>query len=178
MAITLAILPAVVQIVIALVNGNIGAGVAVAGAFSLVRFRSTPGSAHDIALIFLAMAIGLATGMGHLVLAALFFVIMAAVLLVLSATPLAKPAARKRMLRITIPETLDYDSVFDDIFAQYCDKVELVKVKTTNMGELFQLDYEIELKGSEVPKAFLDDLRCRNANLGISCSRVLDTDEL
>jgi hypothetical protein len=178
LCLTLALLPAVVQVVISLVNGNIGTGVAVAGAFSLVRFRSTPGNAHDIGLIFLAMAIGLATGMGQLLIAALFFVIMAVVEVALSKSPLATTNERERVLKITIPETLDYQGVFDDLFAQYCVSSKLERVKTTNMGELYQLEYVIVLKTNDVPKAFIDDLRCRNANLTIACSRPVSKDEL
>ncbi len=136
-AVTLAILPAMVQMVILLVNGNIGAGVAVAGAFSLVRFRSVPGTAREIGAIFLAMAIGLATGMGYVALAAIFFVIVAAALLALTAMSFGDRSPRERLLKITIPENLDYDGLFDDIFRQYTSSHTLERVKTTNMGTLY-----------------------------------------
>ena len=170
-ALTLAVLPVVVQMVIMLVNGNIGAGVAVAGAFSLVRFRSAPGTAREIGVLFLAMAIGLATGMGYVVLAALTFVIVFAVLLGLTACGFGRPDARERVLKITIPEDLDYEGLFDDLLDQYTAAHELVKVKTTNMGTLYELEYRIILSGDTVPKAFLDALRCRNGNLNIACCR-------
>ena len=137
-AVTLAILPAMVQMVILLVNGNIGAGVAVAGAFSLVRFRSVPGTAREIGAIFLAMAIGLATGMGYVALATIFFVIVAAALLALTAMRFGDRSPRERLLKITIPEDLDYDGLFDDIFRQYTSSHALERVKTTNMGTLYE----------------------------------------
>ena len=170
-AVTLVILPAIVQTVILLVNGSIGAGVAVAGTFSLVRFRSAPGSAREISAIFLAMAIGLATGMGYLGLGALLFLIVAGVLLLLMALRFGQPAAEQRILKITIPESLDYDGLFDDLFRQFTTGAELERVKTTNMGTLFELSYRVTLPGGRVPKAFLDALRCRNGNLGITCGR-------
>ncbi len=170
-AVTLAILPMVVQVVIMLVNGNIGAGVAVAGAFSLVRFRSAPGTAREIGVLFLAMAIGLATGMGYVVLAVLTFAIASAALLALTAAGFGKPSAQERVLKITIPEDLDYEGLFDDLLEEYTTSHSLVKVKTSNMGTLYELEYRITLRSDTVPKAFLDALRCRNGNLNITCGR-------
>lgn len=170
-AITLAIMPAIVQIVIMLVNGNIGAGVAVAGAFSLVRFRSVPGTAKEIGSIFLAMAIGLATGMGYVTLGIIFFVIIGAVLFLLTAIHFGQNDTAERVLKITIPEDLDYDGLFDDLFQTYVKSYTLDKIKTTNMGTLYELQYLITLKGSQVPKAFLDEIRCRNGNLNIVCCK-------
>lgn len=175
-AVALAVLPAVVQVVIMLVNGNIGAGVAVAGAFSLVRFRSAPGSAREIGYVFLSMAIGLATGMGYVVLAAVFFAIIAAVMLLLAATNFGNRHDSERVLKITIPENLDYDGLFDDLFEKYTKSHELVKVRTSNMGTLYELQYRIVLKSAQPPKSFIDDIRCRNGNLNIICGRV-NTDE-
>ncbi|MBQ9347909.1 MAG: DUF4956 domain-containing protein, partial [Oscillibacter sp.] len=146
-ALTLAMLPAVVQIIIMLVNGNIGTGVAVAGAFGLVRFRSAPGNAREIGLLFLAMALGLATGMGYLAIAALFFLIMAAFLLLLLTVRFGGEKESERMLKITIPENLDYEGLFDDLFQQYTGSAELERVRTTNMGTLYELEYRIMLKG-------------------------------
>lgn len=157
-AVTLAILPAMVQMVILLVNGNIGAGVAVAGAFSLVRFRSVPGTAREIG--------------------AIFFVIVAAALLALTAMSFGDRSPRERLLKITIPENLDYDGLFDDIFRQYTSSHTLERVKTTNMGTLYELQYRITLKEAQVPKAFLDALRCRNGNLNILCSREMQKETL
>lgn len=170
-AITLAIMPAIVQIVIMLVNGNIGAGVAVAGAFSLVRFRSVPGTAKEIGSIFLAMAIGLATGMGYVALGIIFFVIIGAVLLLLTIIHFGQNDTAERVLKITIPEDLDYDGLFDDLFDTYVKSYTLDKIKTTNMGTLYELQYLITLKESQVPKAFLDEIRCRNGNLNIVCCK-------
>ncbi len=171
LALTLAILPVAVQVVIMLVNGNIGAGVAVAGAFGLVRFRSQPGTAREIAVIFLAMAVGLATGMGYVVLAVLTFVLAGGLLMLLTVLNFGQKNDSERILRITIPENLDYEGLFDDILDEYTSDYELVRVKTTNMGTMFDLEYRIMMPGNSVPKAFLDDLRCRNGNLTIQCSR-------
>jgi uncharacterized membrane protein YhiD involved in acid resistance len=171
-AVTLAILPAIVQVVIMLVNGNIGAGVAVAGAFSLVRFRSAPGTAKEIGAIFLTMAIGLATGMGYVSLAVVFFIIIAAFMLVLNLLRFGDGDENERTLKITIPENLDYDGIFDDLFEQYTKRSSLEKVKTTNMGTLYELQYSIILKSNEIPKQFIDELRCRNGNLNITCSKA------
>ncbi len=170
--VTLAILPAIVQVVIMMVNGNIGAGVAVAGAFSLVRFRSAPGTAKEIGVIFLAMAIGLATGMGYIGLAVIFFLILAVFMIVLNLIKFGSEDGNERKLKIVIPENLDYDGIFDDLFEQYTQKANLEKVKTTNMGTLYELQYSIILKGNEIPKQFIDEIRCRNGNLNITCSKV------
>lgn len=176
--VTLAMLPAVVQVVIMLVNGNIGAGVAVAGAFSLVRFRSAPGSAREIGMIFLAMAIGLATGMGYVALAVIFFAVMAAFVLILTGPRFGGGNEHERELKITIPETLDYDGLFDDLFQKYTRSAQLYRVKTTNMGTLYEVDYHIVLKTERIPKEFLDELRCRNGNLNIVCGRVASRETL
>ena len=170
-AITLSVLPAVVQMVILLVNGNVGAGVAVAGAFSLVRFRSAPGTAREIGVIFLAMAIGLATGMGYIGLAVLFFVIVAAVMLLLTRFNFGGSKRSERILRITIPENLDYEGLFDDLFQKYAENCSLEKVKTSNMGTMYELQYRIVLKDAKIPKAFFDEISCRNGNLNIVCGR-------
>ena len=177
-AVTLAVLPMVVQVVIMLVNGNIGAGVAVAGAFSLVRFRSAPGTAREIGVLFLGMAIGLATGMGYVGLAALTFVIATAALLALTALHFGQKGSGERILKITIPENLDYEGLFDDLFAQYTTAHTLVKVKTSNMGTLYELEYRITLPEGQIPKAFLDALRCRNGNLNIVCGREIARESL
>jgi hypothetical protein len=176
--VTLAMLPAVVQLVIILVNGNLGTGVAVAGTFSLVRFRSVAGSAKEIGMIFLAMAIGLATGMGYLGLAVLFFLLMAALSLVLTQCRFGAGKEQERELKITIPESLDYDGLFDDLFQTYTSFCELDKVKTSNMGTLYELHYRVILKAPSVPKEFLDELRCRNGNLNISLGRVAQKEAL
>lgn len=176
--ITLGLLPAIVCIVIMMVNGNIGAGVAVAGAFALVRFRSVPGTGKEIVVLFLAMAIGLITGMGYLAYAALFCVIMCLVLLVCQLIPpIKKSVTTEKVLRITIPEDLDYTGVFDDIFAQYTTSCRLVAVKTTNMGSLFKVTYAITEKDTAQEKKMIDALRVRNGNLEIAISPKEDNHE-
>ena len=171
-AVTLVLMPVIVQMVIMLVNGNLGTGVAVAGAFSLVRFRSAPGSAKEISSIFLAMAVGLATGMGFLGTAAVFTIVVEGVWFVLVQTGFGEKKEEEKVLRITIPESHDYTSVFDDIFVQYLSKCELVQVKTTNMGSLFKLEYRITFRADGEEKKMIDQLRCRNGNLEILCSRA------
>ena len=172
---TIALLPAVVQIVIMLVNGNLGAGVAVAGAFSLVRFRSIPGTAREICMIFIAMAAGLATGMGYLAFAAIFVLIAALLSLLYAKIGLGEKASKdKKNLVVVIPESLNYTEVFADLFDEYTESNELVSVKTTNMGSLFKLTYEIKLKDPAREKEFIDALRTRNGNLEIMCARLPD----
>ncbi|MBQ8508405.1 MAG: DUF4956 domain-containing protein [Clostridia bacterium] len=171
--ITLGILPAVVCVVIMMVNGNIGAGVAVAGAFSLVRFRSAPGTAREIGTIFLAMGAGLIAGMGYLAYAVLFSVIMGLILMALRL--LTGDGARQRMLLIVIPEDLNYSDIFDDLFNKYTAEHRLTSVKTSNMGSLYKLHYAIRMKDEKQEKAFIDELRCRNGNLEISIYEREDT---
>ncbi len=169
--ITLALLPLIVQMVIMLVNGNLGAGIAVMGVFNLVRFRSIPGSAKDIGSVFFAMAIGLATGVGFLILACLFTVIVGVVNVAYVLSPFGKPKEPEKALKITIPEDLEYDGVFDEVLSRYTAESELVEVRTTNMGSLFQLEYAIRLKEPGCEKQMIDELRCLNGNLKISCGR-------
>ena len=171
--VTLALLPAVVCVVIMMVNGNIGAGVAVAGAFSLVRFRSAPGSAKEIVTIFLAMSAGLIAGMGYLGFAALFTVIMCVMFLIynLLVSKATTGETLNKTVKITIPEDLDYTGAFDDIFAEYAKKNELINVKTTNMGSMFRLTYNITLKDATKEKEMIDRIRERNGNLEIMVSK-------
>ncbi len=171
--VTLALLPAVVCVVIMLVNGNVGTGVAVAGAFSLVRFRSVPGTAKEICTLFLAMGTGLIAGMGYLGFAVLFTVVMCAVFLLYNHLDFGakKNAALYKTLTITVPEDLNYTDVFTDIFAAYTVKYDLTQVKTTNMGSLFKLTYQIVLRDPKLEKELIDKLRCRNGNLEIAVSR-------
>ena len=165
--VTLALLPLIVQMVITLVNGNLGAGIAVMGVFNLVRFRSIPGSAKDIGNVFLAMAIGLATGMGFIALAVLFTVIVGIVNVVYVLSPFGKQKAPETTLKITIPEDLEYDGVFDDVLARYTDEHELVEVQTTNMGSLFLLEYAVRMKAPGIEKRMIDEVRCLNGNLKV-----------
>lgn len=178
---TLAVLPAVVCVVIMMVNGNVGAGVAVAGAFSLVRFRSVPGSARDIGAIFLSMGAGLMAGMGYLAYAALFALILGAVTLAFGRIGfgVSRSAARDKTLRVEIPENLNYTNVFEDLLERYTESHTVVLVKTTNMGSLFKITYDITLKDPALEKEMIDALRCRNGNLEISVSeQVVGTYEL
>lgn len=170
--VTLAILPAVVCVVIMMVNGNVGAGVAVAGAFSLVRFRSAPGTAREITMLFLAMGAGLIAGMGYLGYSMLFTALMCIISVVYNQLDLGsrRNAACYKTLNITIPEDLDYSGVFADIFAEHTSSCELVRVKTTNMGSLFRLTYHITMRDPAREKVMIDQLRCRNGNLEISVS--------
>lgn len=171
--ITLALLPAVVCVVIMMVNGNVGAGVAVAGAFSLVRFRSVPGTAKEIGTLFLAMGAGLISGMGYIGYALLFAVIMCAVFMLYGHLDFGtkKNSALYKTLNVTIPENLDYTDVFEEILATYTRSYELVNVKTTNMGSMFRLTYDVILKDASKEKEMIDKLRCRNGNLEINVSK-------
>ena len=177
LAVSIALLPGIVTVVIMMVNGNIGAGLAVAGTFALVRFRSAPGSARDITGLFFAVAIGLSCGMGYIAMAALFFVIFSAAVLILTFTGFGENKAA-RHLKITIPENLDYDGLFDDILEKYTTSYELLRVRTTNMGTLFELTYTVILKEKSISKQFIDELRCRNGNLNIICTREVEKDML
>lgn len=162
----LTVLPFLVQLVILLVNGNLGAGVAVAGAFSLVRFRSAPGSARDITVIFLSMTVGLCCGMGYWAPAVLAALVTCGLLL-LQKKPQTDPCERE--LRVTIPENLNYNDLFSDLFAGYTASCKLLRVKTVNMGSLYSLHYLVRLKDPAREKELLDAMRCRNGNLEISC---------
>jgi uncharacterized membrane protein YhiD involved in acid resistance len=169
--VSLVMLPALVQIVIMMVNGNLGTGVAVMGAFSLVRFRSLPGSSKEISTIFFAMAVGLSTGMGYISFAVVITIILSLALLLLSKTSFGGGETSTKELKITIPENLNYTNVFDDLFEKYTKSAVLEKVKTTNLGSMFDLHYHIELKNEFEEKEFIDELRCRNGNLTISCNK-------
>ncbi len=177
-SLALALLPAAVTMVIMMVNGNVGAGLAVAGTFALVRFRSAQGTAREIVGLFLSMSIGLVCGMGYVFVAMLYFVIMAAFVLLLGAVKFGERSANSRILKITIPETLDYDGLFDDLFEKYTNSHELVRVKTTNMGTLYELSYIVTLKSTDNTKTFMDDIRCRNGNLNIILGRESDKDSI
>jgi uncharacterized membrane protein YhiD involved in acid resistance len=177
--VTLALLPMMVQLVIMLVNGNLGAGLAVMGAFALVRFRSIPGSARDIAAVFFSMAIGLATGMGFLGIAVVFTLVVGAASTIYTLVSFGEPRGGLRQLKVTIPETLDYDEVFAPILERHTRSHELVRVKTTALGSLYQLTYEVVLRESTAQKALIDELRTRNGNLEIALGRnVTNTWEL
>ena len=171
--VTLALLPAVVCVVIMMVNGNVGTGVAVAGTFSLVRFRSAPGTAREICAIFLAMAAGLIAGMGYLGYAVLCTLVLggAELLFRMLSAKADGGASLYKTLHITIPEDLDYSDVFDEPLREFTREYELTSVKTTNMGSLFRLTYNITLRDSRTEKSLIDRLRCRNGTLEITVSK-------
>jgi hypothetical protein len=173
-AVTVAILPPVVCVVIMMVNGSIGAGIAVAGTFSLVRFRSVPGTAREILSVFVAMAIGLACGMGNIVYGLIFTAITIIAILILENTKFGElnDMSKNKLVRITIPEDLDYTEIFEDLFEDYTSSHKLTMVKTTNLGSMFKLSYDVILRDPYEEKEFIDKLRVRNGNLEISCSMM------
>lgn len=162
----LLMLPAVVSVVILLVGSNVARAFSMAGAFALVRFRSAPGSAKDISIVFFTMAAGLACGLGYVTFAAAFTAVM--LLILISALGFVDRNEGRKQLKIVIPESLNYNSVFDDLFDKYTSENRLNKVKTTNMGTMYELTYEIRLKNDDAEKDFIDELRVRNGNLNIS----------
>ena len=171
LTLSLAMLPPVVALIIMLVNGNIGAGddpEAIAA--------SVPGSAKEITGLFFSVALGLACGMGYVAIAGLFFVIISLFLLLLERFRFGQNSPAERQLKITIPENLDYDGLFDDLLNEYTREHELIRVRTTNMGTLYELTYNIRLRGKDISKDFIDALRCRNGNLTVSCGREADRD--
>ncbi len=174
---TLVLTPVLVQTIVMLVNGSLGAGVAVLGAFSLVRFRSIPGNGRDISSIFFSMVIGLVCGMGYLTYAAAMTAFICFMMLLIHCTTWKTKGERSKSLRITIHEDLDYTEVFDDIFEKYLKSWEKVLVKTVNMGSMYQISYQIEFKDWKEEKAFIDELRCRNGNLSIQCSSLAENQE-
>lgn len=174
---TLVVLPTLVQMVIMMVNGNLGTSVAVLGTFGLVRFRSLPGSSKDICFIFFAMAVGLATGMGYIGFAVVIAVIVSLIILILGKSSFIRMNPAKRDLHITIPENLDYTEIFNDLFERYTFKAELERVKTAHLGSMYELRYIVVLKEVQKEKEFLDELRCRNGNLTIVSGRIQNVQE-
>ena len=168
---TLTVLPVLVQVVIFLVNGNLGTAFAVAGAFSLVRFRSMPGNSKEIVSVFWAMAVGLGLGMGYVLYTILITVIVAILVIAMSKIANKIQDVSQRKLKILIPENLDYEEVFDDILKKYTNKAELLKVKTTNMWSMYELVYIVSIKAEIKQKSFLDEIRCRNGNMLVSLER-------
>lgn len=171
--ITLAVLPAVVCVVIMMVNGNIGTGVAVAGVFGLVRFRSVPGTAREISAIFMAMGAGLLLGMGNIGYALVFSLLVGAVKMLYERLDFGagKYLAKYRTVNITVPEDLDYHQAFEELLAEFASEWQLIQVKTTNMGSMFRLTYHVTLKEADREKELIDQLRTRNGNLEIVVSR-------
>ena len=168
---SLILLPMIVCTVIAMVNGNVGTGIAVMGAFSLIRFRSVPGKARDIVVIFLAMTAGLACAGGYVAIALLFTLIVCLGMVIVSLIPMG--SERSMDLHITIPESLRYANEFDDVFHKYLKSHRLMRARTTNMGSLYKLHYRVEMKDTKQGQAFIDELRCRNGNLEIALCEVM-----
>ena len=175
--ITLTLLPPIVALVIVLVNGNVGTGVAVAGAFSLVRFRSAPGRGQEITSIFLAMTVGLALGMGYLGIAIIFTMVIAGINLILNISNFGGKESEERILKIMVPENLDFEDRFDDIFKKYLDSYLFDEVKTTNMGSLYKISMKVIVKNDVSVKEMMDELRKRNGNLEISLGRPVTVQE-
>jgi len=175
--ITLVLLPAIVELVIILVNGNIGTGIAVAGAFSLVRFRSAPGRGQEITSIFLAMAVGLATGMGYLGIAVLFAVFIALINLILNVSSFGGREMEERVLKISVPENLDFEEKFDDIFEKYLESYSYKEVKTANMGSLYKISLDVIMKQGASAKEMMDEIRTRNGNLEVALMRPVSSIE-
>lgn len=175
--IVLALLPLLVQVVIMMVNGNLGTSVAILGAFSLIRFRSMPGTSRELLSIFFAMAIGLSTGMGQIVFAFVFTILTSIMILTLTKTKFGERKMKNKVLKIVVPEDLDYTTIFDDTLDNYTNSHLLIKSKTTNMGSLFELTYLVNLKDIN-EKEFMDEIRCKNGNLLVMLSQELVENEL
>lgn len=175
--VTLATLPILVQAVMIMVNGNLGTSVAILGAFGLVRFRSMPGTSKEILSVFFAMAVGLATGMGHVIFAIIITALVILAIILFSKTKLFDQDESERVLKITIPENMDYNDMFEDLFKKYLKHYVLENIKTVNMGSLFELTYRIKFKKERDNKEFIDEIRVRNGNLKVSVSHNLDESE-
>ncbi len=175
--VTIILLPLIVNVIIMMVNGNLGTSVAILGAFSLIRFRSTPGSSKDLLSIFLAMAVGLSTGMGQIYFAIMFTFIACGLIILLEKTNILS-GYNSKILKIVVPEDLDYEGIFDDVFNKYTDKSELLKSKTINMGSLYELEYRIVTKNGIKEKDLIDDIRIKNGNLKVMLSNQLKENEL
>lgn len=175
---TLAVLPLLVMAVMIMINGNLGTSIAILGAFSLIRFRSLQGRAKDLLSVFFAMMIGLACGMGHILFGAVITVIAIIAIIIFSYTHFLEPNPSERVLKIVIPEDMDYDEVFDDIFKKYTSRHRLVRMKTMNMGSLYKLTYDIKLKHGIKEKEFLDEIRVKNMNLKVLLSEPCCEEEI
>lgn len=171
---SLAILPILVQVVIMVVNGNLGNSIAILGAFGLIRFRSIPGTAKEIVSVFWAMAIGLAIGIGQILFAICLTIVVSIVIIILNKINFGEKDRDRRKLKVVMPENLDYTTVFDEVFEKYLNKYDLEKVKTTNMGSMYEMVYEVRLKDGINEKEFIDDIRVRNGNLTVSLYNAQD----
>ncbi|RYC74410.1 DUF4956 domain-containing protein [Candidatus Nanosyncoccus alces] len=175
---TLATLPLLVMAVMIMINGNLGTSIAILGAFSLIRFRSIQGQAKDLLSVFFAMMVGLACGMGHILFAVVITVIAVIAILIFSYTHFLEPNKKQRVLKIVVPEDLDYEEVFDEIFQKYTSRAELTRMKTMNMGSLYKLTYDITMKGGVKEKEFLDEIRIKNCNLKVLLSHPCMEEEI
>ena len=176
--VTLATLPLLVMAVMIMINGNLGTSIAILGAFSLIRFRSIQGKAKDLLSVFFAMMVGLACGMGHVLFAAVITVIAVIAIILFTYTHFLEPNKKQRVLKIMVPEDLDYEEVFDEIFAKYTSRVDLVQMKTMNMGSLYKLTYDITMKNGVKEKEFLDEIRIKNCNLKVLLSHPCMEEEI
>lgn len=179
LALSLILIPAIEAVVIMMVNGSLGAGIAVAGSFALIRFRSVKGSAKELTCIFLAMAIGIVCGTGYIAIAALFTLLLLAVSFILTTIGFGKDGVNEKYLKVTIPESLNYDEAFEDILNKYTSSHELISIKTLNLGSLFRVEYDVNMKDLKQVKEMIDELRTRNGNLEIMCgSKAGEKEEL
>lgn len=176
--VTLAVLPLLVMAVMIMINGNLGTSIAILGAFSLIRFRSIQGRAKDLLSVFFAMMVGLALGMGHILFAVTISVIAIIAIVLFSCTHLLEPDSKDRVLKIVIPEDLDYDEAFMDIFSKYTSRAKLVRMKTVNMGSLYKLTYDVKLRRGVKEKEFLDEIRIKNSNLKVLLSEPCQEEEI
>ena len=175
---TLATLPLLVMAVMIMINGNLGTSIAILGAFSLIRFRSIQGRAKDLLSVFFAMMVGLACGMGHVLFAVVITIISVIAIVFFTYTHFLEPNKKQRVLKIMVPEDLDYEEVFDEIFAKYTSRVDLVQMKTMNMGSLYKLTYDITMKSGVKEKEFLDEIRIKNCNLKVLLSHPCMEEEI
>ena len=175
---TLATLPLLVMAVMIMINGNLGTSIAILGAFSLIRFRSIQGRAKDLLSVFFAMMVGLACGMGHVLFAVVITIIAVIAIVLFTYTHFLEPNKKQRVLKIMVPEDLDYEEVFDEIFAKYTSRVDLVQMKTMNMGSLYKLTYDITMKNGVKEKEFLDEIRVKNCNLKVLLSHPCMEEEI
>ena len=179
LAVSLVLIPAIEAIVIMMVNGNLGAGIAVAGSFALIRFRSVKGSAKELTCIFLAMAAGIVCGTGYVAVAAIFTLLLLVVAFILTTLGFGRDGVNNKYLKITIPESLNYDDAFDDVLNKYTSNHELISVKTLNLGSLYRVEYDINVKDLKQVKNMIDELRTINGNLEIMCgSKAGEKEEL
>ncbi|MBQ6335228.1 MAG: DUF4956 domain-containing protein [Erysipelotrichaceae bacterium] len=167
----LVLIPAVETVVIMLVNDNLGVGLSVAGSFALIRFRSVKGNAKELVAVFIAMTIGIICGTGYVALAGVFTLLLSVVMFALTLTGFGTINENQRYLKITIPESLNYEEVFNKILDKYASSWELETIKTLTLGSLFRLEYSLVMKDASKTKAMIDELRTRNGNLEIMCGK-------